>query len=229
MNNLRVLVADDESKIRQAIGLYLKKEGYEVGEAKDGAEAFAKFNAEPWDIIILDIMMPKMDGVQVCQEIRKTSMVPIIMLTAKNEEVDRILGLELGADDYMGKPFSPRELIARIKAVYRRMGTKTSTEENILKYPELKINLLTREVFIMEQQITLTLKEFELFSLLARSPGQVFSREQLLEKVWGIDYYGDSRCVDTHINRLRDKLKVPNETSFISTVWGIGYKFEINK
>ncbi|QNB46770.1 response regulator [Thermanaerosceptrum fracticalcis] len=229
MNNLKVLVADDESKIRQAIGVYLKKEGYEVGEAEDGEEVLAKFKAESWDIIILDVMMPKMDGIKVCQEIRKTSHIPIIMLTAKNEEVDRILGLEFGADDYMGKPFSPRELVARIKAIFRRMEKGSRKEEHILKFPGMLIDLLTRDVFVMNQQVNLTLKEFDMLTLLARYPGRVFSREQLLKEVWGFDYYGDLRTVDTHVNRLRDKLRVNDAPSYISTVWGVGYKFEVSQ
>lgn len=228
MNQLRVLVVDDEDKIRQVIGIYLKNEGYIVGEAVDGAEALKKFKDEPWNLVVLDVMMSKMDGVMVCQEIRKTSKVPIIMLTAKNEEVDRILGLEFGADDYMGKPFSPRELVARIKAIMRRVGDGGNKEDNLLKFPGIRINLITREVFIKDKPITLTPKEFDLLSLLARSPGRSYSREQLLEEVWGFDYFGDLRTVDTHINRLRDKLRISDAHSYIATVWGVGYKFEVN-
>ena len=227
MNQLRVLVVDDEDKLRQVIGVYLKNEGFIVGEAMDGEEALRKFNAESWDFIILDVMMPKIDGVKVCQEIRKTSKVPIIMLTAKNEEVDRILGLEFGADDYVGKPFSPRELVARIKAILRRTDTGTKVEVHMLKFHGIRIDLITRNVYVMEQLITLTPKEFDLLSILAKSPGRAYSREQLLESVWGFDYYGDLRTVDTHINRLRDKLRVSGAPSFIGTVWGVGYKFEV--
>ncbi|HBV85396.1 MAG: transcriptional regulator [Peptococcaceae bacterium BRH_c23] len=226
MNHLRILVADDEEKIRQAIGIYLRKEGFTVGEAVDGEEALKKFRSEPWDIIILDVMMPIMDGVKVCEEIRKSSTVPIIMLTAKNEEVDRILGLETGADDYMGKPFSPRELVARIKAASRRVSTGSVPDQHILNFIGMRMDLLNRDVFVLDEQIFLTPKEFDLLSILARSPRRVFSREQLLS-VWGFDYYGDVRIVDTNINRLRDKLRVPGAPSFVSTVWGRGYKFEV--
>ncbi|MEG6521800.1 response regulator transcription factor [Desulfotomaculum sp. 1211_IL3151] len=227
MNQLRVLVVDDEDKIRQVIGIYLTNEGYQVGEAVDGQEAMEKFRSEAWDFIVLDVMMPKLDGITVCREIRKVSKVPIIMLTAKNDEVDRILGLEFGADDYMGKPFSPRELVARIKAVMRRVGTRQVKEGHLLEFPGLSIDLISREVFIKEKPITLTPKEFDLLALLARSVGRSYSREQLLEEVWGFDYYGDARTVDTHINRLRDKLRVDDVPSYIKTVWGVGYKFEV--
>ncbi|WP_018084724.1 response regulator transcription factor [Desulfurispora thermophila] len=227
MSSLRILVVDDEDKIRQVIGIYLTNEGYQVGEAADGEEALRKFRTEYWDLIVLDVMMPKLDGVTVCQEIRKVSQVPIIMLTAKNEEVDRILGLEFGADDYMGKPFSPRELVARIKAVMRRTGTGEKKEEHLLKFPGMSIDLIRREVLVKEKPVTLTPKEFDLLALLARFTGRPFSREQLLEEVWGYDYYGDVRTVDTHINRLRDKLRAAGAHTFIKTVWGVGYKFEV--
>lgn len=224
---LRVLVVDDEEKIRQIIGIYLTNEGYQVGEAVDGEKALYKFRTEDWDLIVLDVMLPKLDGVAVCREIRKVSKVPIIMLTAKNDEVDRILGLEFGADDYMGKPFSPRELVARIKAVLRRTGPDEKQEGHLLKYPGLSIDLISRGVVVQGKSITLTPKEFELLALLARNAGRSFSREQLLEDVWGFDYYGDVRTVDTHINRLRDKLRVDGAPSYIKTVWGVGYKFEV--
>lgn len=227
MGQLRILIADDEEKIRQVIGIYLKNEGFDIGEAVDGADAIKKFKAEDWDFVILDVMMPKLDGIKVCQEIRKTSSVPIIMLTAKNEEVDRILGLELGADDYIGKPFSPREVVARIKAISRRVGAVKEQEEHILKFPGMGINLITREVYIEDNLLTLTPKEFELLSMMAGTPGRVFSREQLLESVWGFDYFGDIRTVDTHVNRLRDKLRSAGLSSCINTVWGVGYKFEV--
>ncbi|AEF95242.1 two component transcriptional regulator, winged helix family [Desulfotomaculum nigrificans CO-1-SRB] len=227
MGPLRVLVVDDEEKIRQVIGIYLTNEGYRVEEAVDGEEALRKFRAESWDLIILDVMMPKMDGIAVCQEIRRVSKVPIIMLTAKNEEVDRILGLEFGADDYMGKPFSPRELVARIKAVMRRAGTESKKEEHILKFPGMRIDLISREIQVKEKPVTLTPKEFELLALLAKTAGRSYSREQLLEEVWGFDYYGDVRTVDTHVNRLRDKLRAAGAPNFIKTVWGVGYKFEV--
>lgn len=227
MNPMRVLIVDDEDKIRQVIGIYLTNEGYHVEEAVDGEEALKKFHAEHWDLIILDVMMPKIDGITVCQEIRKLSRVPIIMLTARNEEVDRILGLEFGADDYMGKPFSPRELVARIKAVMRRVGNEEKKENTVLKFPGMRMDLISREVFVKDNPVFLTPKEFELLALLAKSTGRSYSREQLLEEVWGFDYYGDVRTVDTHINRLRDKLRAADTPSYIKTVWGVGYKFEV--
>ncbi|SHL01231.1 response regulator transcription factor [Desulforamulus aeronauticus] len=227
MSQLRVLVVDDEDKIRQVIGIYLNNEGYLVEEAADGEEALRKFRDQSWDVIILDVMMPKLDGVTVCQEIRKVSQVPIIMLTAKNDEVDRILGLEFGADDYMGKPFSPRELVARIKAVLRRTGAGEKKEEHLLKFPSMRMDLISREVLVKEKELTLTPKEFELLTLLAKNVARSYSREQLLEMVWGFDYYGDVRTVDTHINRLRDKLRAAGAENYIKTVWGVGYKFEV--
>lgn len=225
--NLRVLVADDEEKIRHAISIYLKKEGFAVSEAVDGEEALSRFRSEPMDFIILDVMMPRLDGIKVCKEIRKVSTVPIIMLTAKNEEVDRILGLEIGADDYMGKPFSPRELVARIKATTRRASNGSASNQHVLTFDGMSIDLLNRDVFVLNEQVFLTPKEFDLLAILARSPKRVFSREQLLS-VWGFDYHGDLRIVDTNINRLRDKLRVDGAPSFISTVRGRGYKFEVN-
>ncbi|MTI81642.1 MAG: response regulator transcription factor [Firmicutes bacterium] len=223
----KILFADDEQKIRQVVLMYLKKEGYDVVAAADGKEAIELYNREKMDMVILDVMMPEMDGIQVCQEIRKKSQVPIIMLTARNDEIDRVLGLEMGADDYIGKPFSPREFTARVKAVLRRSGQADKAEQTTINYPGITINMVTREVSILEQEIYLTPKEFELLVLMAKQPGRAFTREQLLENVWGIDYYGDLRTVDTHIKRLREKLKIPNAPSYINTVWGVGYKFEV--
>ncbi|MDA8229311.1 MAG: response regulator transcription factor [Desulfitobacterium hafniense] len=225
MNNLKVLIADDEEKIRQAISVYLKREGCTVGEAADGQEALTRLGTDFWDVVILDLMMPKMDGLEVCQEVRKVSDVPIIILTAKTEEIDRIQGFESGADDYVSKPFSLRELMARIKAVTRR---NLKTENHLIRCPGLSLNLITREVVVMDKPVWLTIKEFELLSILARYPGKIFSREQLLIQVWNYDYRGEARTVDTHINRLREKLRVNGAPSYISTMWGIGYKFELS-
>jgi two-component system response regulator ResD len=222
-----ILLVDDEEKIRKIVSIYLNKEGYLVQQAADGEEALKLFRQNNWDMVILDIMMPKVDGIKVCQEIRKSSQVPIIMLTARNDEIDRVLGLEIGADDYVGKPFSPRELMARIKAVLRRTESQTPTQQTMLKFPGMVIDLITRQVKVLDQEIYLTPKEFELLILMAGQPGRAFTREQLLENIWGIDYYGDLRTVDTHVKRLREKLKLPQAPQYINTVWGIGYRFEV--
>lgn len=229
----RILVADDESKIRQLVRMYLEKEGFEVVEAADGGTALDYLSRERFDLVVLDLMMPGTDGWTVCREVRKKdNQVPIIMLTARGDEVDRVLGLEMGADDYVVKPFSPRELVARIKAVLRRANREesASVDPGVLTYPGLIIDPLSRKVEVSGQVVNLTPKEYDLLYFLARSPGRVFTREQLLEKVWGYDYYGDSRTVDTHITRLREKLsRVGGSPQYIVTVWGVGYKFEVNK
>lgn len=222
-----ILLADDETTIREVVSKYLSREGFAVEQAVDGSEALAQFHRKNWDLVILDIMMPKVNGITVCQEIRKTSQVPVVMLTALNDEIDRILGLEIGADDYIGKPFSPRELVARIKAIFRRTIPAHSSDRPVIDYPGISINLLTRTVTAHGQVINLTPKEFDLLALMARNAGQVFNRELLLEKVWGVDYYGDFRAVDTHIKRLREKFKSLDVPSYINTVWGVGYKFEV--
>ncbi|WP_027719452.1 response regulator [Desulfovirgula thermocuniculi] len=230
----KVLVADDELKIRQLVRMYLEKEGFEVVEAADGDTALEILRRERCDLVILDLMMPGTDGWAVCREIRKRDeQVPIIMLTARGDEVDRVLGLEMGADDYVVKPFSPRELVARVKAVLRRAGREENGPADaagVLAYPGLVIDPLSRRVEVEGQAVNLTPKEYELLYFLARSPGRVFTREQLLERVWGYDYYGDSRTVDTHITRLREKLgRAGGRPQYIVTVWGVGYKFEVEK
>jgi len=231
----RILVADDEQKIREVTRMYLEKEGFAVGEAADGQEALDCLAAGKWDLLVLDLMMPKRNGWEVCREVRKTSDMPVIMLTAREAEIDRVLGLELGADDYVVKPFSPRELVARVKAVLRRTGSSevrgdTTDGTNALDYSDITIDPSSHSVLVSGQPVSLTPKEFEMLYYLAKYPGRVFSREKLLEAVWGYDYFGDARTVDTHINRLRDKLaKIPESPSFITTVWGIGYKFEVAK
>jgi len=228
----KILVVDDEEKIREVVRLYLEKEGYTVSEATDGREALDLIEREKWDLIVLDLMMPGIDGWSVYKEVRKTTAVPIIMLTARDAEMDRILGLELGADDYVVKPFSPRELVARVKAVLRRSQVTApeaqSTKPATLSYPGLSIDPESHRVLVNGKPVNLTPKEYDLLYQMARSPHRTFTREGLLEAVWGYDYLGDTRTVDTHVNRLRDKLlKVSGSKSYIATVWGIGYKFEV--
>ena len=222
----RVLVVDDDKNICELLRLYLEKEGYGVILAHDGEEAVVKFNALKPDIILLDIMLPGIDGWQVCREIRKKSNVPIIMITAKVETFDKVLGLELGADDYMVKPFEPKELLARVKAVLRRSDTKESNAEKEIVFPNLTINLSNYELKINGNIVEVPPKELELLYFLASNPNRVFTREQLLEEVWGFDYYGDSRTVDVHVKRLREKLEGVSDKWSLKTVWGVGYKFE---
>ncbi len=229
---MKILIVDDEDRIRNMVIMYLRKEGYEVMEAADGSEALAVLAREDIGLMILDIMMPGVDGWTVCREVREKSALPIIMLTAREGETDRVLGLELGADDYVVKPFSPRELVARVKAVLRRStaaGVPGETKTNInLSYPGIEINPDTRQVTVLGRQVKLTVKEFNMLLLLARNYGRAFYRDDLLQNIWGYDYYGDTRTVDTHINRLRDKLsEIPGAPNYISTVWGVGYKFEV--
>jgi DNA-binding response OmpR family regulator len=227
----KVLVADDEAQIRNILSIYLKKAGFEVVEAADGAEALVKVQSDKPDIIVLDIMMPVMDGLEVCKQVRKISDIPIIMLTAKDEDDDRILGLEIGADDYITKPFNTREVVARVNAVLRRSGqTIAATGKQVLEFPNLMINLSEYRVVAFGKEVTFTAKEMELLWCLASHPGIVFSRNQLLETIWGYTYYGDTRTVDTHIKRVRHKLNIPKDSKWdILTVWGVGYKFEVKK
>ena len=226
-----VLIADDEPQIREILSIYFKKEGFKVIEAADGAEALVQVQAGKPDIILLDIMMPVLDGLEVCKQVRKISDIPIIMLTAKDSDDDRILGLEIGADDYISKPFNTREVVARVKAVLRRTNASMSGQnKQVLEYPNLMINLSEYRVVAFGREITFTAKEMELLWCLASNPGIVFSRNQLLEKIWGYTYYGDTRTVDTHIKRGRHKLDIPPDSTWdIMTVWGVGYKFEVKK
>ena len=223
----RILIADDDSNIAELISLYLTKEGYETQIASAGKEALKMVGSFSPDLIILDIMMPEMDGYEVCREVRKNSMTPIIMLTAKGETFDKVLGLELGADDYMVKPFDTKELVARVKAVLRRQGT-TENNSRKVSYDQLTINMSNYSVSYMDRNIEMPPKELELLFYLATHPNQVFTREQLLNQIWGYEYYGDTRTVDVHIKRIREKLGSdedhPNWS--IKTVWGVGYKFE---
>lgn len=224
----KVLVVDDDLNIVKLLKLYLEKEDFTVCTAHDGEEALQVYKRETPDIIILDIMMPKLDGNSVCREIRKTSDIPIIMLTAKGETFDKVLSLELGADDYIVKPFEPKELIARIKAILRRSETKAKDNDNkIVSFEKLEVNLTNYELTIDGTILEIPPKELELLFFLASNPNRVFTREQLLEEVWGFDYFGDSRTVDVHIKRLREKLEGITANWQLKTVWGVGYKFEV--
>ncbi|MBS3947049.1 MAG: response regulator transcription factor [Dethiobacter sp.] len=228
----KVLVVDDEKTIVKGLKFGLEKEGYEVVPAYDGEEALRLFAAEKPDLIILDLMLPGVDGFEVCRRLRKSSDVPIVMLTARGEDIDKILGLELGADDYVTKPFNPRELVARVKAILRRAqsGVLDPAQMQVIRLQEMQIDLLQHKVRVKNKEVELTGKEFALLSLLASHPGRVFSREQLLEQIWGYDYYGDARTVDVHIRHLREKLEqAPGSPQLILTVWGVGYKFREGK
>ena len=220
MSNIKILIVDDDQNICELLRLYIEKDGYEPVVVNDGAAALDAVIEHNPKLILLDIMLPKLDGWQVCREIRKTSDVPIIMITAKGETFDKVLGLELGADDYIAKPFDAKEVMARIKAVLRR----TYNEEE--KYDKLEINLTNYELIVDGKQIDTPPKELELIFHLAKNPNRVFTRNQLLDEVWGFDYYGDSRTVDVHVKRLREKLENVSDKWSLKTVWGVGYKFE---
>ena len=231
MESLKILVVDDESRMRKLVKDFLTKKGFTVIEAGDGEEAVDKFfEVKDIALIILDVMMPKMDGWQVCREIRAQSKVPIIMLTAKGETFDKVLGLELGADDYVVKPFEPKELIARIRAVLRRSADSVDekADEDELSFDGLKINQSTYEVYIDDKKVEMPPKEFELLYFLAKNTNKVFTRDQLLDEIWGYEFFGDSRTVDVHIKRIREKLEGENRTWALKTVWGVGYKFEVS-
>lgn len=225
----KILVVDDDLNICELLKLYLENEGYTAYVANDGQTAVDMFNEKSPDLVLLDIMLPKMDGWQVCREIRKTSSVPIIMLTAKGETFDKVLGLELGADDYVTKPFDSKEVMARIKAVLRRAkgeGENAASEKKIVKYDKLEINIENYELKVDGKVIDTPPKELELIYHFASNPNRVYTRDQLLDEVWGFDYYGDSRTVDVHVKRLREKLEGVSDKWSLKTVWGVGYKFE---
>ncbi|PWM23997.1 MAG: DNA-binding response regulator [Oscillospiraceae bacterium] len=224
----KIMVADDDQNICELLRLYLEKEQYTVVIANDGNEAVAKFNAESPALILLDIMMPGLDGWQVCREIRKKSNVPIIMITAKGETFDKVLGLELGADDYVVKPFDAKEIIARIKAVLRRTTSGGQSENAVreVSYDKLVVNMTRYELKVDGKVVDTPPKELELLFHLASNPNRVYTRDQLLDEVWGFEYYGDSRTVDVHIKRLREKLEGVSDKWCLKTVWGVGYKFE---
>lgn len=226
MQNSTILIVDDDYNICDLVRLYLEKEGYSIEIANNGNIALDKFRTLQPSLILLDIMLPGMDGLEVCREIRKTSNVPIIMLTAKDDTFDKVLGLELGADDYIAKPFDTRELVARIKAVLRRYETKTSEVKEVI-YPHMDINLTNYELKLSGKSIEMPPKELELLYFLASNPNKVFTREQLLDEIWGYDFFGDSRTVDVHIKRIREKLEGYEDGWALKTVWGVGYKFEV--
>lgn len=226
MQKEKILVVDDEKNICDLLRMYLEKEGYSVVIAHNGVDAVSMFNSENPDLVLLDIMLPQLDGWQVCREIRKTSEKPIIMLTAKDEVFDKVLGLELGADDYVTKPFDTKEIIARIKAVLRRTSAVKEADIKEVKYDKLSVNLTNYEMKVDGVVVDTPPKELELIYYLASNPDRVFTRDQLLDDVWGFDYYGDSRTVDVHIKRLRDKLKGVSEEWELRTIWSVGYKFE---
>ncbi|MBQ4417782.1 MAG: response regulator transcription factor [Butyrivibrio sp.] len=225
----KILIVDDDENIAELISLYLVKEMYETEIARDGEEALKLFQAGKPDMVLLDIMLPGVDGYEVCREIRKSSQTPIIMLSAKGEVFDKVLGLELGADDYMEKPFDAKELIARVKAVLRRYHTvpeetRSETEQKVM-LPDLEINMTNYSVMLENERIDMAPKELELLYFLASSPNRVFTREQLLDRIWGYEYVGDTRTVDVHIKRIREKLG-DHERWAVATIWGVGYKFE---
>lgn len=222
MDNARILIVDDEALIRDLIKEYVSLENFAVDEAADGQQGLELFQRQPYDLIILDVMMPIMDGWSLCREIRRVSQVPIIMLTARGEEYDKLLGFELGVDDYLTKPFSPKELLARIKAILRRSAGNDSGPQAV--FEGLRLDFDSRTVKVDGQLISLTPKEYELLSFFARNPHRVFSREQILDSVWGYDYVGETRTVDTHVKMLRESLGVYRK--YIVTIWGTGYKFE---
>lgn len=226
MQKEKILIVDDDKNICELLRMYLEKEGYTVVMAHNGVDAVSKFGNENPDLILLDIMLPQLDGWQVCREIRKISEVPIIMLTAKDEVFDKVLGLELGADDYVTKPFDTKEIVARIKAVLRRTQPVKSGEMKEVHYDKLSINLSNYEMKVNGVAVDTPPKELELIYHLASNPDRVFTRDQLLDDVWGFDYYGDSRTVDVHIKRLRDKLKGVSTEWELRTIWSVGYKFE---
>ena len=227
MADIKIMVVDDDVNIGELLRLYLEKEGYDAVVMPDGAAAVEAFDTVKPDLMLLDVMMPRMDGWQVCREIRKKSQCPIIMITAKGELFDRVLGLELGADDYVVKPFEAKEVMARIKAVLRRCGVSAEKKARVVEYDNLYINMENYELRVGGKVIDAPPKEMELIYHLAGNPNRVYTRDQLLDEVWGFEYYGDSRTVDVHVKRLREKLEGVSEQWSLKTVWGVGYKFEV--
>ncbi len=225
MTAYKVLVVDDDTNISTLLRLYLEKEGFEVFIAADGEEALSVFEKAQPDLVLLDIMLPKLDGWQVCREIRKTSQCPIIMITAKSETFDKVLGLELGADDYIVKPFENKEVVARVRAVLRRTATTESSQVKEVRFDNLVINLTNYELKVKGELISTPPKELELLYHLASNPNQMFSRDQLLDEVWGFDYCGESRTIDVHIKRIREKIDGASDKWELRTVWARGYKF----
>ena len=226
MDKQKILVVDDDTNISELLRIYLEKDGYGVTTCSDGLTAVELQKSENPDIILLDIMLPKLDGWQVCKEIRKVSEVPIIMVTAKGETFDKILGLELGADDYVSKPFDAKEVVARVKAVLRRTGNDQKKSDEV-RFDKLTINITTYELIVDGKAIDTPPKVLDLIYHLASNPNRVYTRDLLLDEVWGFDYYGDSRTVDVHVKRLREKLEDVSDAWSLKTVWGVGYKFEV--
>lgn len=230
----KILVVDDEERIRRLVRMYLEREDYEIEEADNGKDALDMALENDYDLIILDLMMPEMDGIEVCEKLREKKTTPVIMLTAKGEESNRVQGFEVGADDYVVKPFSPREVVLRVKALLRRSSSQgfagaDMQSNNVLVYPHLTIDYDAHRVTADGEEVNLTPKEYELLCFLAKSPDKVFNRETLLKEVWHYEFFGDLRTVDTHVKRLREKLSSVSEkaSKMIVTVWGVGYKFEV--
>lgn len=230
----KILVIEDEEGIIHLLNLYLRDAGYSVAIARDGADGLAMHAREHPDLVILDIMLPTLDGFEICRRIRSWATTPILMLTARGDEDDRIAGLELGADDYLVKPFSPRELVSRVRAILRRVSgqaqfidSQATHERPALSFPNLTIDILSRRVEVKETEVMVTPTEFDILALMAQSPGRVFTREVLMNKIWGYDYYGDGHIVDVHISALRKKIEANSDYRYIKTVWRVGYKFEV--
>ena len=226
MPNQKILIVDDDQNICELLRLYLAKEGYETLIAHDGEKALELFEQNKPNMVLLDVMMPKMDGWEVCRRIRAQANTPIIMLTAKGETFDKVLGLELGADDYVVKPFDSKEVVARIKAVLRRCNPEESGKEGVIQFENLSLDMSRYELKVKGKVVEAPPKELELLAYLAGHPNRVFTRDQLLDEVWGFEYYGDSRTIDVHIKRLREKLEGASDQWSLKTVWGVGYKFE---
>lgn len=225
MHDITILVVDDEEKMRQVIKIYLEKEGYTVEEACNGKEALERVNSSNFELILLDVMMPEIDGWTVCRKIREESSMPIIMLTARSEEYDKLFGFELGVDDYITKPFSPKEMVARVKAVLKRSNGNRKGDTTTSKLGALEIKPMYKQVFLKDRAMSLTPKEFDLLNFFCKNPEIVYTREQLLNQVWGYDFVGDLRTVDTHIKQLREKLGAYK--GYVKTVWGTGYRFKV--
>ena len=232
MANEKILIVDDDKNICDLLRLYLEKEGYQTFQAHDGEAALAAYTQNKPDLVLLDVMMPKMDGLEVCRRIRKAGNTPVMMLTAKGETFDKVLGLELGADDYMVKPFDAKEVVARIKAVLRRCQTTTAAAEStegVIEFDNLRLDMNSYELRVKGKVVEAPPKELELLNCLASHPNRVYTRDQLLDEVWGFEYYGDSRTIDVHVKRLREKLEGASEQWSLKTVWGVGYKFEVKE
>ena len=233
-NQVKILLVDDEERIRRLLKMYLERENYSIDEAENGNQALSKALANDYDVILLDLMMPGKDGIEVCRELREKKATPVIMLTAKGEEVNRVQGFEVGTYDYIVKPFSPREVVLRVKALLRRSSKTTylqteTTAKDVIVFPHLTIDNDAHKVLADGKEVSLTPKEYELLYFLAKAPDKVFDREQLLKEVWHYEFFGDLRTVDTHVKRLREKLNKVSEQAarMIVTVWGVGYKFEV--